>query len=77
MVVGILEDFTSEIELDAELLAMPDSGIYANSGGHPSVTTNNLLEFLPNTFIGIQAWDSERTYGKYEDSRSKGDFGNT
>lgn len=74
MVVGILEDFTSAVELDSELLAAPDSGIYVNSGGHPSVNVNNLLEFLPNTFSGIKPWSASTTYGKYELTRKRSDL---
>ena len=74
MVVGILEDFTNDVQLDSELLATPTSGIYVNSGGHPSVNVNNLLEFLPNTFNGIQAWSASTTYGKYEDTRKRSDL---
>lgn len=74
MVVGILEDFTSDTVLDSELLAVPTSGIYVNSGGHPSVTVNNLLEFLPNTFNGISAWSATTTYGKYEETRKRSDL---
>lgn len=74
MVVGILEDFTHEVELDSQLLETPDSGIYLNSGGHPSVNVNNLLEFLPNTFSGIKQWSASTTYGKYELTRKRSDL---
>lgn len=74
MDIGILEDFTSEVELDAQLLETPKSGLYVNSGTHPSVTLENLLEFLPNTFEGLKAYDSDKTYGKYEDTRKRSDL---
>ncbi len=69
MILGIAEDFSRNVELDAELLARPSSGIYVNSGTHPSITLDNLLHFLPNEFDGIKVWDSSVTYGKFEDTR--------
>lgn len=76
MILGIAEDFTSEKSaiLDAELKAVPDSGLYANSGVHPSITLDNLLAFLPfidNTFT---AWNVGTTYGVFTESRNRRDI---
>jgi len=71
MVLGIAEDYSTEIELDSQLTSIPDSGIYANSGIHPSVTLGNLLAFLPKTDITPSTWDYTKNYGKYETLRSK------
>ncbi len=64
MVLGITEDFTSDILLDSQLKSST-SGLYLNSGVHPSITIDNLLNFLPNFSITTAAWDSGTTYGEY------------
>ena len=64
MVLGITEDFTSDILLDSQLKSST-SGLYLNSGVHPSITIDNLLNFLPNFSITTAAWDSSTTYGEY------------
>lgn len=64
MVLGISEDFTSDITLDSQLKSST-SGLYLNSGVHPSITVDNLLNFLPNLNITTVAWDSAKTYGEY------------
>lgn len=74
MEIGILEDFTHDMDLDYQLLDTPKSGIYVNSGVHPSVTVHNLLEFLPNHFGGIKPWSNEKTYGIFEKSRKRSDL---
>ncbi|WP_428743247.1 hypothetical protein [Tenacibaculum sp.] len=73
MVLGIAEDFTSSAVLDAQLKAT-QSGLYLNSGVHPSITVNNLLQFLPNDIDVTTAWNSGTTYGVFETSRSMGDL---
>lgn len=74
MILSIAEDLTSSVALDAQLTALPDSGMYLNSGVHPSITVNNLLSFLPNLDITFSAYDAGVTYGKYEDSRKGSDI---
>ena len=49
MILSLAEDLTApSVVFDSELLATPDSGMYLNNGVHPSITANNLLQFLPN-----------------------------
>ncbi len=64
MVLGIAEDFTSNAILDSQLKSST-SGLYLNSGVHPSITIDNLLNFLPNFSITTAAWDASKTYGEY------------
>lgn len=68
MLLGIVNDFTSTVTLDAQLLAVSDSGLSAN-GGHPSLTIDNLLHFLSNKTITFADYEAGDTYTKYEDSR--------
>lgn len=71
MVLGIAEDFSSNATLDAELTAIPESGLYVNSGVHPKITVENLLSFLPVRDITYANWDYTKDYGVYENLRSK------
>lgn len=74
MVLGIREDFTSTVAFDAQLTALPESGLYLNEGVHPSITVGNLLSFLPFPDVTFTAWDDETTYGKYESTKVKTDI---
>ena len=71
MVLGISEDFTSNETLDSQLKSST-SGLYLNSGVHPSITVDNLLNFLPILDSVTEAWDNGKTYGLY--SRNKDDL---
>lgn len=71
MDIGFSEDFTSSVVLDAQLKAVPDSGIYLNSGVDPSITVNNLLEHLPKTVFTFSDWDNTKTYGKFLVARDR------
>lgn len=51
--------------MDAELLAVPQSGMYLNSGVHPSINLGNLLRFLPKLNIDFADYNAGTTYGKY------------
>lgn len=74
MILGIAEDFTSDAVLDSQLKTS-SSGLFLNSGTHPCITVQNLLEFLPNNAYTVTtAWSSGTTYGKFEDSRNKTDL---
>jgi len=74
MILSIAEDLTNTVTLDSELLAVPDSGMYLNTGVHPSITVDNLLKFLPNVDFTFGAYAGGTTYGKYETSRKKTDL---
>ena len=74
MILGIAEDFSSDIVLDSELKDIPTSGLYLNSGVHPSVTVENLLHFLPFLTITPTAWNAATDYTVYADSRNRTDL---
>jgi len=73
MILGIAEDFSSDIVLDSELLDVPLNGLYLNSGVHPSITLDNLLHFLPFLDNTFNAWNVATSYTIYSDSRNKKD----
>lgn len=74
MVLGISEDFTSNVVLDSELKKLPSSGLYLNSGVHPSITVENLLDFLPKTTFTFDAWSDATTYEVFTLSRNRKDI---
>jgi len=74
MVLGISEDYTVDIEFDSELTKIPSSGLYINSGVHPSITNENLLEFLPMTEITFSNWSDLIEYNIFATTRNKKDI---
>jgi len=74
MVLGMANDFTSDVELDTELTTIPANGLYLNSGVHTSITLENLFAFLPLMDITLTGWSDETTYGKYTTTRNKRDL---
>lgn len=74
MLLRITDDLTSDVALDAQLLAVSDTGLSINEGVHPSITVDNLLAFLPNKSITPAAYVAGTTYTKYEDSRLLSDI---
>jgi hypothetical protein len=74
MVLGISEDYTVDIDFDSELTNIPSSGLYINSGVHPSITNENLLEFLPKTVITFVAWSAASDYTIFTETRNKKDI---
>ena len=74
MILTIAQDFTDTVTLDSELTSLPDGGMYLNSGVHPSITVNNLLNFLPNVNFTFAAFVGGTTYGKYTDTRKSTDI---
>jgi hypothetical protein len=74
MVLGISEDYTVDIDFDSELTNIPTSGLYINSGVHPSITNENLLEFLPKTVITFLAWSDSIDYKVFSETRNKKDI---
>tara|TARA_R110000772_G_scaffold46246_2_gene105595 strand:- start:465 stop:1628 length:1164 start_codon:yes stop_codon:yes gene_type:complete len=93
LILGISSDLSSSVSFDSDLLAIPDSGMYINTGVHPSITIDNLLKFLPKLNITFTAYVAGTSYGKYTDtlqindivedggliyqSKVKGNLGNT
>lgn len=71
MELGFVEDFTSTVQLDADLFALPSSGLYLNSGVHQSITIDNLLQFLPKVDFQLNAWAVGITYGAYLPDRNR------
>lgn len=74
MILTISEDFTSSVSLDSELTGLPSSGMYLNSGVHPSITVDNLLSFLPRLDITPANYNAGTTYGKFTDTRKLSDI---
>ena len=74
MVLTFAEDFTSSVNLDTALKAVPDSGLYFNRGVHPLVTTGNLLELLPVQDYTFAAYAAGTTYGKFETTQKRSDI---
>lgn len=73
MIVGITEDMSIDVVLDSELTTS-ESGLFLNSGVHPSVTVNNLLSFLPFKDVTLSDWNDTSEYGVYSISRKKADL---
>jgi len=74
MILGFSEDFTSNVVLDSELTSIPSSGLYVNSGVHPSINVGNLLDFLPKVDFTFDTWDSVKTYNSFARSRKRTDI---
>lgn len=74
MILGVAEDFSSNISLDSELKGVPTSGMFLNSGVHPSITLDNLLHFLPSLDVTPAAWNIATTYSVYATSRNRTDL---
>lgn len=74
MKYGFTEDFSSQVTLDTELMALPESGLYLNSGVHPSITINNLLSFLSFENVAIADWDRDTYYKVYSETNNKKDL---
>lgn len=74
MILGIAEDFSSSISLDTDLTSIPTSGMYLNSGVHPSITLDNLLHFLPRYELTPTVWSDATTYTVFETSRKRSDL---
>ncbi|MBL4705936.1 MAG: hypothetical protein JKY54_15525, partial [Flavobacteriales bacterium] len=74
LILGISNDLSSSVSLDADLLAIPDSGMYLNYAVHPSITLDNLLKFLPRLDVTFSAYVAGTTYGKYTDTLQGGDI---
>jgi hypothetical protein len=74
MELGFVEDFSSNIQLDQDLFAIPTSGLYLNSGVKPAVTINNLLQFLPLVNFSLGSWSVGITYDAYLPERNRGNL---
>lgn len=74
MILGVVEDFSSDVVLDSELTAVSTTGLSFNSGVHPSVTIENLLQFLPFPKITFTDYSASKTYGIYSQSKKREDL---
>lgn len=74
MNLTFVQDYTSNISLDSQLMGTPDSGLYWNQGVHPLVTINNILTFLPNKDFTFVEWEIGATYNKYESTELQSDI---
>lgn len=74
MILGISEDFTSNITLDSELTAIPKSGMYLNIGTHTSITVENLLDSLPKLSISFATWSETTEYNSFLVSKNRKDI---
>src|SRR5436190_5467610 len=74
MVLGISEDFSTNVILDSELTSASTTGLNLNSCVHPSVTVDNLLEFLPNSDIVFQDWDIVKSYAEFNNTKKRSDI---
>jgi len=74
MILTFAEDFTSNETLDAQLMGIPESGLYFNRGVHPVVTIKNLISLLPSSDITFSEYSETKTYSKYEISKNKNDI---
>lgn len=74
MILGISEDFSIDVSLDAELNEASTSGLNLNDGAHPSITIENLLSFLPFSSVAISDWADDVTYSKYSDTQKRSDL---
>jgi hypothetical protein len=73
MILTFAEDFTSEVNLDSELIGVPTSGLYWNRGVHPTLTVNNLLALLPILDITFTTYAAGVIYSEFNTSRKKSD----
>ncbi len=74
MILGVAEDFSSNVSLDSELKGVPTSGMFLNSGVHPSITLDNLLHFLPSLDVTPTAWSDVTNYTVFAESRNRSDL---
>ncbi|MDV3508957.1 hypothetical protein CMU89_17105 [Elizabethkingia anophelis] len=74
MVLGFVEDFTSNVILDNELKTNSSKGIALNSGVHPSLTMDNLLHFLPYNDLQLSSYKPDTTYNNFSKSKDRQDI---
>lgn len=67
MNLTFIQDYSTDIRLDDELMGVPDSGEYWNQGVHPLINIANLLAFLPYEDFTILDYQAGTTYGKFTD----------
>lgn len=74
MILGVIEDYTTEdVYIDEQLLDNSDSGLYLNSGVHPSLNLRNLLDFLPFEEPEFKSYSTTKAYNVYNESFKRED----
>jgi hypothetical protein len=66
MNLTFIQDYSTDIRLDDELMGVPDSGMYWNQGVHPLINIANLLAFLPYEDFRIDFYSGSKEYSKYD-----------
>ncbi|SHF18535.1 hypothetical protein [Chryseobacterium vrystaatense] len=74
MELGFVEDFTTDVVLDKELKLNSKTGIILNSGVHPSLTLDNLLQFLPIPEFKIESYNNTQIYNRFSESQDRKDI---
>ncbi|MGH1520537.1 hypothetical protein [Chryseobacterium sp. JK1] len=74
MKIGFAEEYTSNITLDKELKLTSKTGIVLNSGVHPYITVDNLLQFLPYGDLVFKEYDNSKVYNNYSESLNRDDI---
>lgn len=64
-----IQDYSSDVTLDASLLGVSASGSHWNQGSHPIVSISNIESVLPNFPITLLSFKTAKNYGVYEDGR--------
>lgn len=68
MNLTFIQDYSTDIRLDDELMGIPDSGMYWNQGVHPLINIANILAFLPFDDFTISDYVSGTEYSKWDDN---------
>ena len=74
MNLTFVDDYSSDTVLDAQLLGIPESGMYFNRGVHPLVTIENIVQFMSLDTITFSAYSAGTTYGDFMSTRLKTDI---
>ena len=67
MNLTFIQDYSSDVSLDSELMGVPDSGLYWNQGVHPLINIANILAFTPYIDYTFIEWSGTKTYAKFTD----------
>lgn len=65
MNLTFIQDYSTDIRLDNELMGIPDSGMYWNQGVHPLINIANVIEFLPYQDFTIADYVPATEYSKW------------
>lgn len=74
MLLTLIEDFSSQVVLDSELIGTPETGYFLNSGVHSYINLANLVSLLPKVDYTFSTYDNAATYGKFSESQQLSDI---